>query len=83
MPHPTTLPAQVRHGFPSPPDASLDTAHHLGRLTVDVDGQRLRVRPAPWSTQWLPDTPRNRHLTVVWLRRRREVHDKPCCTLQE
>jgi transposase-like protein len=83
MPHHTTLPAHVRHGFPSPPDESLDTEHNLGRLTVDVDGQRFRVRTAQLSTQWLPDTPSNRHLTVVWLRLLRDAHDKPCFTLQE
>src|SRR4030095_151864 len=83
MPHHTTLPAHVRHGFPSPPDDSLDTEHNLGRLTVDVDGQRFRVRTAQLSTQWPPDTPSNRHLTVVWLRLLRDAHDKPCFTLQE
>jgi transposase-like protein len=83
MPHHTTLPAHVRHGFPSPPDESLDTGHNLGRLTVDVDGQRFRVRTAQLSTPWLPDTPSNRHLTVVWLRLRRDAHDKPCLTWQE
>jgi hypothetical protein len=83
MPHHTTLPAHGRHGFPSPPDESLDTEHNLGRLTVDVDGQRFRVRTAQLATQWLPDTPSNRHLTVVWLRLLREAHDKPCFTLQE
>src|SRR5256886_7126006 len=83
MPHHTTLPAHVRHGFPSPPDESLDTEHNLGRLTGDVDGQRFRGRTAQLSTQWLPDTPSNRHLTVVWLRLLRDAHDKPCFTLQE
>jgi hypothetical protein len=33
---------------------------------VEVDGPRFRVRTAKFSTQWLPDTPSNRHLTVVW-----------------
>jgi transposase-like protein len=50
---------------------------------VEVDGQRFRVQSAKFSTQWLPDTPSNRHLTVVWLRLLRDAHDKPCFTLQE
>lgn len=33
---------------------------------VEVDGPRFRVRTAKFSTQWLPDTPSNRRLTVVW-----------------
>jgi len=52
-------------------------------LRVEVDGSRFRVRTAKFSTQWLPDTPSNRHLTVVWLRLLRDEHDKPCFTLQE
>jgi transposase-like protein len=50
---------------------------------VEVDGPRFRVRTAKFSTQWLPDTPSNRHMTVVWLRLLRDDDDKPCCTLQE
>jgi len=50
---------------------------------VDGDGQRFRVQNARFSTQWLPDTPSNRHLTVVWLRLLRDAHDQPCLTLQE
>lgn len=50
---------------------------------VEVDGPRFRVRTAKFSTQWLPDTSSNRHLTVVWLRLLRDEDDKPCCTLQE
>jgi transposase-like protein len=48
-----------------------------------MDGSRFRVRTAKFSTQWLPSTPSNRHLTVVWLRLLRDEHDKPCFTLQE
>ena len=51
-------------------------------LRVEVDGPRFRVRTAKFSTQWLPDTPSNRHLTVVWLRLLRDEDDKPCFTLQ-
>jgi hypothetical protein len=50
---------------------------------VEVDGPRFRVRTAKFSTQWLPDTPSNRHLTVVWLRLLRDEDDQPCGTLQE
>lgn len=50
---------------------------------VEGDGPRFRVRTATVSTQWLPGTPSNRHLTVVWLRLLRDEHDKPCVTLQE
>jgi hypothetical protein len=49
---------------------------------VEVEGQRFRGRPPPFATHWLPDTPSNRHLTIVWLRLLREAHDRPCFTLQ-
>jgi len=49
---------------------------------VERDGQRFRVQTATFSTQWLPDTPSNRHLTIVWLRLLRDAHDRPCFTLQ-
>jgi transposase-like protein len=60
-----------------------DQGQELGGPRVEVDGQRFRVRTAKFSTQWLPDTLSNRHLTVVWLRLLRDEHDKPCFTLQE
>jgi hypothetical protein len=50
---------------------------------VDVDGERFRVRTARCSTQWLPDTPSNRHLTLVWFRLLGDEHGKPLFTLQE
>jgi len=50
---------------------------------VEVDGQRFRVRTARCSTQWLPDTPSNRHLTLVWFRLLVDAHGKPLFTLQE
>jgi hypothetical protein len=59
-----------------------DQGQELGGPRVEVDGQRFRVRTAKSSTQWLPDTPSNRHLTVVWLRLLRDEYDKPCFTLQ-
>jgi transposase-like protein len=69
MAHDTTLAVEQGDG-PAPP-------------RVEVDGPRFRVRTAKFSTQWLPDTPSNRHLTVVWLRLLRDEDDKPCFTLQE
>ncbi|MGH8066350.1 MAG: hypothetical protein ACRERE_14165 [Candidatus Entotheonellia bacterium] len=33
---------------------------------LEVEGQRFRVWTSRVATQWLPDTPSNRHLTVVW-----------------
>ena len=83
MAHHTTLPAPKREGIARPPGGSLDPGQGTGGLSVERDGQRFRVRTAQCSTQWLPDTPSNRHLTVVWLRLRWDAHDKPCCTLQE
>jgi len=69
MAHDTTVTVEQGDG-PAPP-------------RVEVDGPRFRVRTAKFSTQWLPDTPSNRHLTVVWLRLLRDEDDKPCFTLQE
>jgi len=69
MAHDTTVAVEQGDG-PAPP-------------RVEVDGPRFRVRTAKFSTQWLPDTPSNRHLTVVWLRLLRDEDDKPCFTLQE
>ena len=83
MTHDTTLPADVRQGLPSPAGESLDPGHHTGRLIVDVDGPRFRVRTPRVSTQWLPDTPSNRHMTVVWFRLLVDEHDKALFTLQE
>ena len=45
---------------------SADPAQDLGRPGVEVAGPRFRVRTPKFATQWLPDTPSNRHLTVVW-----------------
>jgi len=69
MPHDTTV-AVEQGDDPAP-------------LGVEVDGSRFRVRTAQFSTQWLPDTPSNRHLTLVWLRLLVEAHGKPLFTLQE
>ena len=79
----TTLPAPVRAVMPHSRRALVAPGREPGGLRVDGDGQRFRVQSARVSTQWLPDTPSNRHLTVVWLRLLRDAHDKPCLTLQE
>jgi hypothetical protein len=50
---------------------------------VEVDGQRFRVRTARCSTPWLPDTPSNRHLTLVWFRVLVDAHGTPLFPLQE
>jgi hypothetical protein len=47
-----------------------------------VAGQRVRVQTPRFSTQWLPDTPGNRHLTVVWLRLLVDEYGKPLFSLQ-
>src|SRR5215510_3298435 len=83
MAHGTTLPAPVRAVMPRSRRALGAPEREPGGLRVDVDGQRFRVQSARFSTQWLPDTPSNRHLTIVWLRLLRDAHDRPCFTLQE
>lgn len=83
MTHGTTIPAQVCTGLPSPACEVMDTGHKAGRLRVAVDGRRFRVQTPRVSTQWLPDTPSNRHLTVVWLRLLVDEHGRPWFTLQE
>jgi len=79
MAHDTTLPAPVCAIPPRPLRASLGS----GGPSVEVDGQHFRVRTARCSTQWLPDTPSNRHLTLVWFRLLGDEHGKPLFTLQE
>lgn len=83
MAHGTTLPAHVHPGLPSPPRASLEQGLDPEQLSVEVDGPRFRVRASRVSTQWLPDTPGNRHLTVVWLRLLVDLQGQPLFTLQE
>ena len=83
MAHGTTLPAPVRAVIPRSPRALVDPGQEPRGLRVEVYGQRFRVQSARFSTQWLPDTPSNRHLTVVWLRLLRDAHDQLCFTLQE
>src|SRR3989441_4408415 len=83
MVHGTTLPTSVREIMPRPPRASLDQGQGPAGPSVEVDGQRFRVRTARCSTQWLPDTPSNRHLTLVWFRLLVDAHGTPLFTLQE
>ena len=80
MTHDTTLPAHARHGWDSPPGGSVDTGQPTGRLTVAVDGQRVRVCTPQFSTPGLPDTPSNRHRAVVWFRRRGDDQGTSLCT---
>ena len=54
-----------------------DRGRDRGRLRVEVEGWRFRVLTPEISTRWLPDTPSNRHLTVVWLRLRVDDRGKP------
>src|SRR5262249_18262763 len=67
MPHDTTL-AGDQGDDPAP--------------RVEVDGSRFRVRTGQFSTQWLPATPSNRHLTPVLCRVLGDAHSKPLVTLQ-
>jgi transposase-like protein len=83
MSHRTTVPAQVHQVRRGVPLASMDQEDGSGRPRVEVEGQRFRVRTSRFSTQWLPDTPSNRHLTVLWFRLMVDEHNKPLCTLQE
>ena len=82
MTHGTTLPASVREVILRSPRASVAPGREPGGLRVEVDGQRFRVQSARFSTQWLPDTPSNRHLTLVWLRLCVDAPGKPLFTLQ-
>ena len=79
----TTLPAPVHQVSPSPALASVTPGQGAERLSVEVEGERFRVRTFTFSTQWLPDTPSNRHLAVVWCRLLGDAHGKPLFTLQE
>jgi transposase-like protein len=68
MAHDTTL-AVAQGDDPAPP-------------RVEVEGPRFRVRTATFSTPWLPDTPSNRHLALVWFRLLVDAHGQPLFTLQ-
>jgi len=52
-------------------------------ITVEVEGNRFRVQTQAFSTAWLPDTPVNRQVAIVWLRRLTDERGKRLCTLQE
>jgi transposase-like protein len=62
---------------------SVESGEDPALLRVEVDGPRFRVRTATFATQWLPDTPSNRHLTLVWFRLMVGAHGRPLFTLQE
>jgi len=52
-------------------------------VQLEVEGNKFRVQTQEFSTQWLPDTPINRQMTVVWLRLLVDENGKPLFTLQE
>ena len=83
MNHGTTTPAHMRNKLRRPPHASSAQGSDRGRLSVEVAGQRFRVRTPQLATQWLPDTPGNRHMTVVWFRLLVDDQGKPLCSLQD
>ena len=77
MSHGTTTPAHMRHELLSPPHASSVQGYDTGRLSVAVEGQRLRVRTPQLATQGLPETLGNRHMTVVGFRLLVDDRGKP------
>ena len=83
MSHGTTTPAHMRNELLRPPHESSAQRYDTGRLSVEVEGQRFRVRTPRFATQWLPDTPGNRHMTVVWFRLLVDDQGKSLCTLQD
>jgi len=83
MSHGTTTPAPMRNELLRPPHESSAQGYDTGRLSVEVEGQRFRVRTPQFATQWLPDTPGNRHMTVVWFRLLVDDQGKPLYTLQD
>ena len=62
---------------------AVDHRQEPGGLSVEVNNQRFRVHTPRFATQWLPDMPSNRHLTLVWLRLLVDAQGKPLFTLQE
>jgi hypothetical protein len=82
MAHRTTLPTHVHTAVSSPARVAVDPQPGTGGPSVDVEGQRFRVRTAKVSTPWLPHTPSNHHLAVVWCRLLVDEHGKPLCTVQ-
>lgn len=61
---------------------AVDPGDDLAPPRVEVEGPRFRVRTAKFATQWLPDTPSHRPLTLGWLRWLMDDHGKPLCTVQ-
>jgi hypothetical protein len=58
------------------------SGHNQGWLSLEVAGQRFRVRTPQVSTQWLPYTPTNRHLIVVWFRLLVDEQGEPLFTFR-
>src|SRR4029450_4858810 len=83
MSHGTTTPAHMCNELLRPLHESSVQRSAPGRLSVEVEGQRFRVRPPQFATHWLPDTSSNRHLTIVWLRLVRGAHDSLVFTVDE
>ena len=83
MDHGTMRPAPAHEVITGPPGASGSPRHGTARLSLAVDGQRLRGQTASVATQWRPDTPRHRPLAVVGFRLLVDEHGTPLFTLQE
>jgi hypothetical protein len=58
------------------------SGHNQGWLSLEVAGQRFRVRTPQVSTQWLYYTPTNRHLIVVWFRLLVDEQGEPLFTFR-
>lgn len=52
-------------------------------IQLEVEGSKFRVQTQEFSTQWLPDTPINRQMAVIWLRLLVDERGKALFTLQE
>lgn len=64
------------------PTMGMDQGQELAGPRVEVDGPRFRVQTARFSTQWLPDTPSHRPLTLGWRRLLVEAQGQPLFTSQ-
>ena len=52
-------------------------------LTLIKEGSRFRVQTQVFSTEWLPDTPVNRQVMIVWLRQLRDERGERLFTWQD
>ena len=82
MAHDTTIPPKCARDSPPSPRV-VGPRGQPGRLMRGRGRSALSGADRQVSTQWLPDTPSNRHLTVVWFRLLVDEHGKPLFTLQE